>query len=103
MGYLIRSRSLLVSHYLRVKDWGIVCMETAAITGKKKYKFNEIDFVLMSSTNVLSIQVGQRIFSIQTKPNKTKHQAAIQKLLLGVRGSHQSAGGFPVEPMVGEM
>lgn len=94
MALIIRANSWFVSRYLKLKDHGVEFMETAAMGGKRKITFGQISFVLMSPKHVLSLQVGNEVFSIQTKPNKAKHQAVIDGLLAGV-GRDRSVG-FPV-------
>ena len=96
MSVTIRASSFFMKRYLTVKDQGVVFMETAALGGKRRFQFGQIDYVLMSPTNVLSFQVGQEIFSIPVKPWKPKHQLAMQKLKDGVSSSYMSAKGFPV-------
>jgi hypothetical protein len=100
MGLTINGSSLIVKRYLTVKDWGVIFMETAALGGKRKFQFGQIDYVLISPTNVLSFQVGQEVFQIPTKPGKVKHQQVIQQLLESVSRSQQMTGGFPINPGV---
>lgn len=100
MGLTIKGSSLFIKRYLTVKDWGVIFMETAALGGRRKFKFGQIDCVLMSPDNVLSFQVGQEVFQIPTKPQRAKHQQVIRQLIESVSRSQQSAGGFPVQPAV---
>jgi hypothetical protein len=100
MALTINASSLVIKRYLTVKDWGVVFMETAALGGRKKFVWQQIDYVLMSPTNVLSFQVGQEVFSIPTKPGKPKHQMAIQQLVDSVKRTKlvdQRSVGFPVQ------
>src|SRR4051812_27088245 len=97
--FTIRASSMFMKHYLKVKDWGIDFMETAGLGGRRRFEFGDIDYILMSTTHVLSFQVGQEVFSIKTKPNKAKHQLAIQKFQQSVAAAqHQRVGAFPVVP-----
>jgi hypothetical protein len=98
MAMIIRASSFFTKRYLKLKDWGVDCMETAAVGGRKKYQFHEIDLILMSASNVLSLQVRNEIFSIQTKPHKAAHQEVIRQLIAAVAASRERTGGFPVLP-----
>ena len=99
MTYKIKANSLFMVRYLKVTDWGVVYVETALMGGKRKFNYGQIDYVLMSPTNVLSFQVGNQVFSIPTNPYKAKHQQAIAQLMARVQASAQHAGGFPVLPV----
>jgi hypothetical protein len=98
MALKIRANSFFVTRYLKLKDWGVIFMETAAIGGRRKFTWGQIDFILMSPENVLSLQVGNEVFSIPTKPTKPVHQKVIAQLQTMVAASQQSVGGFPVLP-----
>ena len=100
MALTINANTFLARRYLTVKDWGVIVMEPGILTSRRKYKFGQIDCVLMSPTHVLSLQVGQQVFQIQTNPGKPRHQQAIGKLLESVARSTQSVGGFPIQPNV---
>jgi hypothetical protein len=96
MAAVIRASTFATKRYLKVTDWGVDFLETALVGGRKKFSFGQIDYILISADNILSFQVGQQVFSIQTKPGKAAHQAAINHLVNAVAGSHQRVGGFPV-------
>ena len=96
MALTIHASSLFVKRYLTVKDDGVVYMETAVLGGRRKFAYGQIDHVLLSQNNVLSFQVGNEVFSLQTKPGKAKHQLAIQKFRESVAASVVRSVGFPV-------
>lgn len=81
MALTISASTLLVKRYLKVKDRGVKFYESAIIGATRTFKFSDIEFVLMSPTNVLSVQVDDEVFSIQTKLGNAKHEMVIQKLL----------------------
>jgi hypothetical protein len=95
----IRANSFFVNRYLKVTDTGVIFVETAAMGGKRKFNFGQIDYLLMSPSNVLSFQVGHEVFSIPIRPKKARHQQAVQQLKTMVAASQQQTGGFPVLPM----
>jgi hypothetical protein len=97
MALVIRASSFLVKHYLKVTDWGVDYMETAGIGGRRKFKFGQIDYILLAANQAtLSFQVGQEVFSIKTKPGNAKHQLAIKTLIDAVAASQPRVAGFPV-------
>jgi len=100
MALVIRASSFFVKKYLKVADWGVQYMEAAVTSGKRKFNFGQIDYVLLAEDNTLSFQVGQEVFSIKTKPGKQKHQMAIDLLIKSVTASQPRVGGFPVLPAV---
>jgi hypothetical protein len=81
----IRASSFFTSRYLEVDSAGIKFCETAFVGGVKRFKFNDIDFILMSDKDELSFQVKQEIFTIPIKPDKDKHKEVISVLLQEVR------------------
>lgn len=81
MALKISANTLLEKHYLVVKPDGIKYYESAFIGGMHRFKFSEIDCLLMSPEHKLSFQVGREVFSIPTQPYNPKHQAAIAELL----------------------
>lgn len=94
--FKIRANSLFVNRYLKVVENGVVFVETAAMGGKRKFRFDQIDYVLMSPTNVLSFQVGNEVFSLKTNPKRLRHQQAIQQLIGGAKAAQEHSAGFPV-------
>lgn len=94
MSLKIRASSAFENQFLKVDANGVRYRETAFFGRARRFRFDQIDYVLMSRDNVLSLQVGKEVFSIRTKPNKLKHREAIEAMLRGVRqtaGSHVAA------------
>lgn len=94
MSLKIRAGSAFVSQFLKVDARGVLYRETALVGGTRRFRFDRIDYVLMSHDSVLAFQVGKEVFSIQTRPNKRKHREVIEAMLQGVRrttGSHVAA------------
>ncbi len=98
MTHTIRASSLFVKRFLKIKDTGVIFMETAAMGGTRKFRFDQIDYILMSPAHMLSFQVGNEVFSIQTRPDKQTHTLAIRALRQAVGNSQEQAKGFPVMP-----
>jgi hypothetical protein len=61
--------------------------ESSFVGGKHVIAFKNILCVLMSADNVLSLQVGQEVYSLPVNPSKAKHQATIAALLQGISQS----------------
>jgi hypothetical protein len=99
MALKIKASSFFIAHYLKLTERGVVFMETAAIGGKHKFDYGEIDLILLSPTNVLSFQVGGRVFSIPTRPDKPAHRQVIDELVKMVARTQQRTAGFPVMPV----
>ena len=85
MGLKIKANTLFEQRYLIVDPDGVRYRKTAALGGLRKFRFGQIDLVLMSEDNVLAFQVGREVFSLPTKPRNRTHQAAIAALVDGVR------------------
>jgi hypothetical protein len=86
MSFKIANNSLFEKHFLTVDSEG-VRLYNGGLFGAKRYRFNEIESVLLSGNHTLSIQVGKEVFSIPTKPENPKHQNAIAFLLQEVQRS----------------
>ncbi len=52
---------------------------------KGRISYQQIDYVLLSSDNLLSVQVGSNVFSIPAQPGNPDHMEAINTLLNKVR------------------
>jgi hypothetical protein len=79
----IDASTLLTRRYLKLRKNGVYFYGNS-FWGGNSFRFDQIDCVLLSPTHELSFQVGNEVFSIQTKPNKPRHQAAIAALLEGL-------------------
>ena len=84
MALKITNSSLFTKHYLAVDSGGVKFYDTS-FGGAKRFKFSQIECVLMSPDNKLSFQVGNQVFSIPTRPDDPGHQAVIDALLQEVR------------------
>lgn len=91
MALKISQSSLLARHILTVRKNGIK-FYGASLWGTRRFRFEEIDCVLLSTDHQLSFQVGREVFTIATKTSSKKHQAAIAALLAGVEGTRVPAG-----------
>lgn len=85
MSLKISKGSLFEKSFLIVDKKGIKAYSSAITMGTTRYRFDQIDCVLLSPDHKLSIQVGQNIFTIQTKPDSPKEQAVIQALLTNLQ------------------
>jgi hypothetical protein len=84
MALKITNRSFLTSHFLSVDSGGVKFSGETSL-GAKRFRFNQIDCILMSADHKLSFQVGREVFTIPTKPDDAKHQNVIACLLQEVR------------------
>ena len=86
MSLKITNSSLFEKHFLSVDSDG-VRFYNSGLFGAKRFRFNQIETVLLSANHTLSFQVGNEVFSIPTKPENPKHQNVIDFLLQEVRRS----------------
>ena len=66
---------------LEVDDYDVIFHETAIVGGKRRFRFSDIECVLLSSTHLLSFQLGNEVFSVQTDPNDDNHRLVIEALV----------------------
>jgi len=85
MALRITAGSLFESRSLTVRKTDVVFLKTALAAGKRKFQFSEIDCVLLSTSGLLSFQVGNETFAIQTRADKPKHQEVVEALVRAVR------------------
>jgi hypothetical protein len=77
MGLKINSSSLLEKVYLSVESDGVTFYKSAFTGSKRRFRFRDIECILLSPENLLSFQVGHEIFSLPVKPDNSKHQKVI--------------------------
>ena len=70
---------------LDVDSNGVTFCETVAFGGVRRFRFSQVDLVLMSPEQVLSFQVGREVFSIPTRPGNKIHQQVIETLVRELR------------------
>lgn len=83
----ISANTLVMHRHMVVDETGVTFLETALVGGKRRFRYSEIDLVLMSHNNVLSFQVRQEVFSLPVNPHKKKHQQAINLMMQGLNAS----------------
>ena len=88
MSLKISNNSLFEKHFLSVDSDGLK-FYNSGLLGSRRFRFNQIETVLLSPTNVLSFQVGNEVFSIPTKPDDQKHRNVIDFLVQEVRRTMQ--------------
>jgi hypothetical protein len=79
MSLKIDASTLLVRLSLTV-DSGGVLFYNGAFGSAKRFRFRQIECLLLSADDKLSFQVGAEVFTIQTKPGNPKHQRVIDIL-----------------------
>ena len=91
MSLKITCSSLLEKQLLEVHGEGLDFRESSFVGGRKRFRFDEIECILMSPDHRLSFQARSKVFSIQTKAKSAKHRRVIDALLQEVRRSTQPA------------
>ncbi len=86
MSLKITNNSLFEKHYMVVDSDGVKFFN-GGFLGARRFRFNQIDTVLLSPNHTLSFQSGSEVFSIPTKPENPKHQNVIQFFLQEVQRS----------------
>jgi hypothetical protein len=81
----ISAGSLFKNHWLKVRPDGVFFYESTIGFGVRKFRFDQIDCVLLSPADELSFQVGNEVFTIPMKPTKAAHQYALAMFVDGVR------------------
>ena len=85
MSLKITANSLFTKHFLMVDSGGVKFYDGTGFSGARRFRFSQIECVLMSPDHKLSFQVGREVFSVPTKPGDPKHQSVIDFLLHEVR------------------
>ena len=91
MNFTIKAHGFFVAHSLKISEQGVVFENSAVSRIKRRVAFNQIDGMLMSEKNVLSIQVGSELFSIPTSSENPQHTEAIDAMVKAVQASKPSA------------
>ena len=87
----IGAGNLFKNHWLKVRPDGVQFYESSIGFGTRKFRFDQIDCVLLSPNDDLSFQVGREVFSIRMKPTRAAHQLALAMLVDGVQNSGTGA------------
>lgn len=86
MALKIDASSLLARQSLEVESDGIRYVAPSLAGSSRRFRYHEIECILLSEKNVLSFQVGTEVFSIQTRSDK--HLQIISTLVHEVRRAH---------------
>ena len=85
MSIKISTSGPVTDHYLVVHSDGVEFFHASNSDRTRHFRFTDIDCILMSPDNRLSLQVNEEVFSIPTDPNNHKHQTVIATLLWEVK------------------
>lgn len=77
----ITNSSLFTKNFLIVDSAGVKFYDGTGFSGAKRFRFHQIECVLLSPDHKLSFQVGREVFSIPIKSDNAKHQAVINALV----------------------
>ncbi len=86
MALKISTSDPVTQRSLAVADDGVEFCETALLGGKRRFRFEEIDSVLLSPKGLLSFQVGREIFSIPVRRGDRKDEEVIEALVRALKG-----------------
>ncbi len=65
---------------------GVKWLDTSSVFAHwRRFRFDQIDYVLMSSDHRLTLQAGREYFTIPTRPGKPKHQEFLRELFRCLR------------------
>ena len=87
MALKIKDSDFLTARHLAVDSGGVEYRESAAFGSKRRFTFESIDCVLLSTEGVLSFQVGSEVFKLKTKKGDRAHQEVIDTLVKAVKAS----------------
>ncbi len=65
----------------------------AVISYWRRFRFDQIDYILMSPDHRLSLQAGREYFTIPTRPDKPQHRELVLELLRRVRAASAAPAG----------
>jgi hypothetical protein len=81
----IQAGGMFSNHFLEVTFLDVrISDPRSPHPGGRRVSFRQIDCVLLSTTNQLSLQIGRSVFTIPLKPNDAKHQEALDALIAGL-------------------
>jgi hypothetical protein len=83
MSFEITNNSFLKKHVLTVDSSGLRFENP--ILGARRFRFHQVESVLLSTDHTLSFQVGNEVFSIPVKMENSDHKNVIDFLLQEVR------------------
>lgn len=86
MSLTIDASNMLERRDLTVRDKG-VRYRSGLFFGGKKFRYEEIAWVLLNRHDRLFFKARGEVYSIETEPRKTKHQKAIDALVKHLEGS----------------
>ena len=81
MSLKIKANTFVTVRYLEIHSDGVTFCETAAMGGKHRFTFAQIEYLYLSPQNVLSFQVGTEVFSVPMKLDNAKQKLALDSLL----------------------
>jgi hypothetical protein len=84
MSFKISNNSLFEKHFLEVKSDGVRFF-SGALLGARRFRFAQIEIVLLGPDNKLSFQVENEVFSISMNPENPDHKLVLDFLLHEVR------------------
>lgn len=86
MAYQISAGDFSQGRHLSVDEQGVELQDGPLPSGRRRFRFEEIECVLLSPQGLLSFQVGREVFSIATRRDDRQHQGAIEALVRALKG-----------------
>lgn len=87
MALKILNSTFVSRRWISLDSEGVEYGESAVGSTKRRFKFHEIDAVLLSAMGLFAFQVGSEVFSVETKKQDKKHQELMDNLVKAVRAS----------------
>jgi hypothetical protein len=87
MALTIDSSDILTRRYITLGSTGVVYCDSPVSGSGRSFLFSQIECILFSSDGVLSFQVGDEIFKIQTKAGDANHRNVIETFVNAVNAT----------------
>lgn len=81
----IQAGGMFSSHFMEVTFLDVRLGDPRSVhPAGRRVSFRQIDLVLLSSTNQLSLRIGSEYFTIPFKPDDARHKEALDALVAGL-------------------
>lgn len=87
MALTIDSSDLLTRRFITLGSTGVVYCDSPLSSSGRSFVFAQIECILLASDGVLSFQVGDEVFKIQTKAGDANHRHVIETFVNAVNAT----------------
>lgn len=77
----ITDNTLLENRHIEIDDASVTLCETAFTGGKDRYRYDQVEYVLLSEDGKLSVQAGARVLSVRFNADKEAHRQFLETLM----------------------